>query len=222
MSISKDMKTEYQKQLHLAIQAGSADKGIELARNALDKGLVPVEFFEEIIQPVLEDLGDRFSRLEAFLPELMRGGMVVKAVQEKVLEPIIHEQSDEMASRGKIIIGTCQGDIHDIGKNMVALMLQVNGFSVVDLGTSVSSRDFIEAAKRENADIIAMSTLITPSMPFMKDVIARLDSLGLRDRFKIITGGAPVTREWANEIGADGFGEDAVEAVEACRQLMGV
>jgi methanogenic corrinoid protein MtbC1 len=222
MNLSKDMKTEYQNQLHLAIQAGSADKGIELARNALDKGLVPVEFFEEIIQPVLEDLGDRFSRMEVFLPELMRGGMVVKAIQEKVLEPIIHKQSDDMESRGKIIIGTCKGDIHDIGKNMVALMLQVNGFSVVDLGTSVSSQDFIEAAKCENADIIAMSTLITPSMPFMKDVITRLDSLGLRDRFKIITGGAPVTREWANEIGADGFGEDAVEAVEACRQLMDV
>ena len=147
---------------------------------------------------------------------------MVKAIQEKVLEPIIHKQSDDMESRGKIIIGTCKGDIHDIGKNMVALMLQVNGFSVVDLGTSVSSQDFIEAAKRENADIIAMSTLITPSMPFMKDVITRLDSLGLRDRFKIITGGAPVTRDWANEIGADGFGEDAVEAVETCRQLMGV
>jgi methylmalonyl-CoA mutase cobalamin-binding domain/chain len=120
------------------------------------------------------------------------------------------------------VIGTCQGDVHDIGKNMVALMLQVNGFRVIDLGINVETKKFIEAAKANNADIIGMSSLLTPSMPYMGDLVARLEGLGLRDQYKVIVGGAPVTPAYAEKIGADAYGSDAVNAVKMCKQLLGL
>jgi methanogenic corrinoid protein MtbC1 len=124
-----------------------------------------------------------------------------------------------------VVIATAQGDIHGIGKNMVALMLQVNGFTVTDLGTNVSTASILDAARRESADIIAMSSLLTTSLPFIKDVLARLQAAGEhvpggRGRFLVIAGGAPVTEEWSKAAGLDGFGEDAIEAVALCRNLM--
>ena len=155
-----------------------------------------------------------------FLPELIRAGLVVKAMQQEVLEPAIRQSGGESGSAGTVVIGTAQGDIHDIGKNMVALMLQVNAFKVVDLGTNVSPQAFIDAARRERADIIAMSSLLTPTLPYIKDLVKRLDSLDERKRYVLIAGGAPITRAWAQAAGLDGFGEDAVEAVAVCQDLM--
>ena len=222
MTLTDSEVQSKQEQLHQAILAGDRDVGVALARETLAAGVPPLNFFNLVINPVVEDMGDRFSRLEIFLPELMRTGMVVKAIQEEVLEPAIlaDEKSGESQSAGKVVIGTCQGDIHDIGKNMVALMLQVNGFDVVDLGTNVSARDFIDAAKREHADIIAMSTLLTTSMPFMRDTVELLEGLGLREQYALVVGGAPITRGWVEKNQIDGFGEDAVEAVQVCRQVL--
>jgi methanogenic corrinoid protein MtbC1 len=169
---------------------------------------------------VLQEIGDAFARLDVFLPDLMRAGLVVKAMQHEVLEPVIRQSGGESGSAGTVVIGTAQGDIHDIGKNMVALMLQVNGFKVVDLGTNVSPQAFIDAARRERADIIAMSSLLTPTLPYIKDLVKRLESLDERKRYVVIAGGAPITREWAQAAGLDGFGEDAVEAVAVCQGLM--
>ena len=211
-----------QEALHEAILTGDREKGVQLAKDALDSGSQPLDFFKEVVGPVVDEMGDRFSRLEIFLPELMRTGMIVKAIQEEVLEPAIIAAgtSSTEPEAGKIVIGTCQGDIHDIGKNMVALMLQVNGFQVVDLGTSVSSRDFIEAAKREKADIIAMSTLLTTSMPFIRDTVELLEGMGLREKFSLVVGGAPITQQWVDKNNIDGFGEDAIDAVKVCQQVL--
>ncbi len=202
------------------IESADTAGGVELARSALAEGMTPLGFFQTIVEPVLTDIGDRFARLEIFLPELMKAGAVVKAIQQQVLEPAIRQAGTQSISAGTVVIGTCLGDIHDIGKNMVALMLQVNGFKVIDLGTNVAPRTFIDAAKREQADIIAMSSLLTPSLPYIKDLVNLLTGFGLRDRFLVMAGGAPVTRSWAQSIGIDGFGEDAVEAVAVCRQMM--
>lgn len=206
--------------LRTAIEETDRESAVEMAREALAGGFSPLELFRKVIEPVLQEIGDAFSRLEMFLPDLMRAGEVVKAVQQRVLEPAITASGAASTVAGKIVIGTCQGDIHDIGKNMVALMLQVNGFKVVDLGTNVTPQGFLEGARREAADIIAMSSLLSPSMPYMKDLISRLEALGERDRYMVIAGGAPVTRAWTESAGLDGFGEDAVEAVEVCQNLM--
>lgn len=220
MSITPQKKLELQEQLKTAIDETDMQGSVEMAQKALVDGVTPPELFKEVVEPVLKEVGDAFARLDIFLPDLMRAGAVVKAMQTQVLEPAIQAASGESSSAGTVLIGTCQGDIHDIGKNMVSLMLQVNGFKVVDLGTNVSPQSFLEGARREGADIIAMSSLLTPTMPYIKDLVNRLVALGERDRYVVIAGGAPVTSEWAQAAGLDGFGEDAVEAVAVCQNLM--
>ncbi|MCP4167220.1 MAG: cobalamin-binding protein [Chloroflexi bacterium] len=206
--------------LRSAISAGDKTQGVELAQAALAAGASPLAFFQGVVEPVLNEIGEQFARLEIFLPELMRAGMVVEAMQKEVLEPAIVAAGGESSIAGRVVIGTCQGDIHDIGKNMVALMLQVNGFEVKDLGTNVPPRTFIDAAKQENADIIAMSSLLTTSMPYVRDLVELLDGFGLAGQFQVVAGGAAVTRDWAESTGVNGFGEDAVEAVNICRSLL--
>jgi len=206
--------------LRSAITVGDKAKGVQLAQTALDGGASPLEFFQAVVEPVLDEIGDQFARLEIFLPELMRAGMVVEAMQKDVLEPAILAGGGESSIVGRVVIGTCQGDIHDIGKNMVALMLQVNGFAVTDLGTNVAPRAFIDAAQRQQADVIAMSSLLTTSMPYIRDLVQLLEGYGLSDQFSVMAGGAAVTRDWAEANGVPGFGEDAVEAVNVCRNLL--
>jgi len=209
-----------QETLRNAITAGDKVQGVELAQTALDAGVSPLVFFQGVVEPVLGDVGEQFARLDIFLPELMRAGMVVEAMQKEVLEPAIIAETGESSITGRVVIGTCQGDIHDIGKNMVALMLQVNGFEVTDLGTNVPPRTFIDTAKQKNADIIAMSSLLTTSMPYIRDLVDMLDGFGLASQFQVVAGGAAVTKDWAESVGLNGFGEDAVEAVNVCRSLL--
>lgn len=220
MEFPEPSLAEMRTRLRGAIEALDEAGAVDLAREALASGLSPLEFFQGVIEPVLTAIGDAFSRLEVFLPDLMRAGVVVKAMQGQVLEPAIRQSGGSSTTEGVVVIGTAQGDIHDIGKNMVALMLQVNGFRVTDLGTNVATQAILDAARRENADIIALSSLLTTSLPFVKDVLARLDAAGERSRFMVVAGGAPVTAEWSTAAGLDGFAEDAVEAVAMCRGLM--
>lgn len=222
MGIEATRLNEIRAELKAAIDAGDKARGVALGRAVLAEGITPVEFFLEAIQPVLYDIGEAFARLEIFLPELMKAGMVVKALHEQVLEPAILAEAGDGAQTkaGVVVIGTCQGDIHDIGKNMVALMLQVNGFDVTNLGTNVSPRQFIDTARKLNADIVAMSSLLTPSMPYMRDLVELLKGWGLREQFLVVVGGAPITEKYARNIGADGYGADAVRAVDVCRRLM--
>lgn len=221
MSISQEKKQELQAKIREAVaDYDGAEIGVPATQQALVDGVTPIEFFQEVVSPVMEGVGNQFAKLEIFLPELMVAGMVIKQIQEKVLEPAIKATDTGSGSMGKVVVGTCQGDLHDIGKDMVSLMLQVNGFEVVDLGTDNAPQKFIDAAKNEKADIIAMSALLTPSVPYISDVSKLLEGFGIRDQFKIIVGGAAVTKRWVERNDIDGYGRDAVEAVEICRSIM--
>ncbi len=222
MSSSDEQMEAFRAELGEALATGDEARGVALARATLESGVGPTTMFLEGIQPLLYEVGKRFEKLEIFLPDLMKAAKVVKAMQRDVLEPAIRQSSEEATELGTIVLGTSQGDIHDIGKNMVGLMLQVNGFKVIDLGTNVSVQDFIKAARENKAQVIGVSSLLTPSMPYMGDLIERLKGLGLRDEFKVIVGGAPVTDAYAQRIGADAYGADAVDAVRICRRLVGL
>lgn len=204
-----------------AIHDGDEERAAALARQAVEANVSPTQIFDECIVPTLQDVGDRFSRLEIFLPEMMMAADAVKAIFG-VLEPVIKAQKSEVRTLGKIVIGTVAGDVHDIGKNMVATLLEVSGFEVINLGCDVPVSAFLRTAREQECDIIAMSSLLTTSLPYMKDLLAVIKETGEDKKFKVMVGGGPVTAEWAAEVGADGYGKDAAEAVAVARQLMGV
>ena len=198
---------------------GDDETGVEITKAAIEGGMDPLDIVQKCLVPILDDIGEQFSRLELFLPDLVMAADVAKAVKDEIREHLL-SNSDSNEAAGKVVIGTVQGDVHDIGKNIVATLLEVNGFEVFDLGNDVKPFDFIETAKKEKADIIALSSLLTTSMPYMVDVLKNLEGLGIRDQFKVIVGGGPVSEEWAKEIGADGYSTDANEAVELCKNII--
>jgi 5-methyltetrahydrofolate--homocysteine methyltransferase len=202
-----------------AIRTGEQEEAAALAQQAVDAGTHPQEIFDSCVVPVLKDVGDRFGRLEIFLPEMILAGDAAKAVMN-VLEPVMQELQAGSMALGKVVIGTAAGDVHDIGKNMVAAMLEVNGFEVINLGTDVSPQDFLKTARSEDVDIIAISSLLTTSLPYMKDVLAVLQETGEKENYLVMLGGGPVTADWATEVGADGYGKDAAAAVTAARDLV--
>lgn len=204
--------------LQVAVANGEREKAAAATKEALSAGMDPVDIFENYLVPVMDEVGEKFGRLEIFLPDLMMAADVAKAVKE-VIEPVIKDRATTGEGRACIVIGTVMGDVHDIGKNMVSLLLEVNGFRVVDLGTNVPVFDFIKAAEKEQAQIIAMSSLLTTSMPYMAELIKALEETGKRKNWKVVVGGGPVSPEWAANIGADGYGKDAREAIEVCRLL---
>ena len=166
----------------------------------------------------MQIVGDKFSTLEYCLPEVMLAADAMNAATD-ILKPHLMERH-EGDSQGIIVLGVMQGDIHDLGKNIVKIMLEASGFTVHDLGNDTPVRQFIENAEEGGADIIAASAILTTTMSYMPDITAMLNELGLRAKYMLMLGGAPVINEWAMEIGADGYGEDAVEAVEVAKRLM--
>ena len=198
---------------------GDDETGVEITKAAIEGGMDPLDIVQKCLVPILDDIGEQFSRLELFLPDLVMAADVAKAVKDEIREHLLNTAGGS-ENAGKVVIGTVQGDVHDIGKNIVATLLEVNGFEVFDLGNDVKPFDFIETAKKEKADIIALSSLLTTSMPYMVDVLKNLNGLGIRDQFKVIVGGGPVSAEWAKEIGADGYSTDANEAVELCKKII--
>jgi len=211
------MNEEYQS-LSNAIHAGDKEAGIREALALVNGGKKVPQIFIECIEPTLVDVGDRFSRLDIFLPELMNSASTVKAIQEALLPYLAGDQTQ--AKKGRIVICTVSGDLHDIGKNIVRTMLEVNGFELRDLGVDVSAANVIKAAVEFNADIIALSALMLPSLPSMKDVIDILhENPKYQDRFKVMVGGGPVSTEWAEKAGADAYGDNAVEAVKVAHAL---
>ena len=198
---------------------GDDETGVEITKAAIEAGTDPLDIVQKCLVPILDDIGEQFARLELFLPDLVMAADVAKAVKDEIREHLLNTAGGS-ENAGKVVIGTVQGDVHDIGKNIVATLLEVNGFEVFDLGNDVKPFDFIETAKKEKADIIAMSSLLTTSMPYMVDTLKNLNGLGVRDQFKVIVGGGPVSADWAKEIGADGYSNDANEAVELCKKLM--
>ena len=192
---------------------------VDAAREAVALKIDPVKAIEGGLAKGLREIGDRFERGEMYLPHLILGADAMEAAV-KVLEEHVPKEELESISRGTVVIGTVEGDIHDLGLRIVASMLRANGFKVHDLGCNTKSMDFIEKAKEVDADIIAVSSLMTTTMPFMKDLIEALEATGIRDRFKILLGGGPVSERWAEEIGADGYGRDASEAVRVAKELV--
>ena len=196
-----------------------SDAAADAARATVASNINPVKAIEEGLAKGLREVGDRFERGELWLPHLILGAEAMEAAM-KILEEHIPKEELKTTSRGTVVIGTVEGDIHDLGLRIVASMLRANGFKVYDLGCNTRSLDFIEKAKEVDADIIAASSLMTTTMPFMKDLIEALEAAGLRDRFKVLVGGGPVTEEWAKQIGADGYGRDAAEAVRVAKELI--
>ena len=212
-----DMEQFYQELLDCMMD-GDDETGVEITKAQIEAGTDPLDIVQKCLVPILDDIGEQFARLELFLPDLVMAADVAKAVKDEIRAHLLSNSSD--ATSAKVVIGTVQGDVHDIGKNIVATLLEVNGFEVIDLGNDVKPFDFIETAKKEKCDIIALSSLLTTSMPYMVDLLKTLNGLGISDQFKVIVGGGPVSAEWAQEIGADGYSNDANEAVELCKKLM--
>ena len=193
------------------------DGAREYTLKALDNKISPQEIISRSIAEGMDIVGKKFEASEYFLSELIVAGEIGKEIT-KMLEPYL--KGTEVKKLGKVVIGTVRGDLHDIGKNIVAIMLESAGFEVIDLGADVPPEKFVEAVKKEKPEIVAMSALLTVTMVEMKSVVDALKEAGIRDRVKIIVGGAPVTEEFAKSIGADGYGADAVQGVRICKAWM--
>jgi len=192
-----------------------------LAQKALDMGVDPVTALEEGLAKPLREVGDRFGTGEAFITELIAAAQAMEAGAE-VLNREITRRGATRKKVGRFLIGTVEGDIHSIGKNIVATMLNTAGFEVIDLGADVPTQTFIENVKKHRPDILGLSALMTTTMTNQREVIEALKAAGLREGLKIIVGGSPVTEDWVREIGADACGLDALSAVEASLRLMEV
>jgi len=211
-------KEELFKEAELAILNHDRDKAEEVARRGLSEGLDPVEFITQGFRNGITRIGDLFGRGEIFMPQLIAAAEAMR-VANNILTESLPESAQE--KRGKVVIGTVQGDIHDIGKFLVISLLQVNGFEIYDLGHDVEIQKFIDKALEVEADIIGTSALLTTTMTGQKTLEEKLRKDGLKDRFKTMVGGAPITQRWADRIGADAFGEDANDAVEKALRLVG-
>jgi len=193
-------------------------KIVVMANAVLDSELDLIEVIEQAMSPAMEEIGRRFHSGDMFLPELMMSAEVYEAAMN-VLRPKMLETGSNMKPMGKVVIGSVKGDIHSIGKGLAATMLKTAGLEVLDLGVDVPTFTFVEQAERMGADIIALSALLTTTMPAQREVIEALEGEGIRDKFKVIVGGAPVSKEWAETIGADGYGENAAQAVQLSKKL---
>lgn len=194
------------------------EKAEEVAKRGLSLGIDPVEFISKGFREGITKIGDLFGRGEIFMPELIEAAEAMKTANKILTESL---PDSAQVKRGKVVIGTVQGDIHDIGKFLVTSLLQVNGFEIYDLGHDVDIQKFIDTAIEVEADIIGTSALLTTTMIGQKTLEEKLRKAGLKDRFKTMVGGAPVTQRWADRIGADAFGEDANDAVEKALKLLG-
>jgi trimethylamine corrinoid protein len=200
-----------------AIVDGNIDKATAIARRGLEEGVDPLELMTNGFVPGINQVGDLFGSGKLFIPGLVKSADAMEKATAIINDAIPSEQ--ETVS-GKIVIGTVEGDMHDIGKTIVVSLLRANGFEVLDLGRDVAPQRFIEEAERFEADIIGTSTLLTTTMPVQKELEEELKNAGLREKYKTIVGGAPVTQRWANRIGADAFARDAGDGVKKVRQLL--
>lgn len=206
-------------ELTQAVIDGNRNKVVEIVNAELEKGATPQSLLTDYMIPGMLQVGDLMQEGEYFIPEVLRSAKAMKGALE-ILEPLLAEGGGA-ESVGSVVIGTVDGDIHDIGKNLVAMLLKGSGFDVNDLGVSVKADDFIEALKqKEGTVLLGMSALITPTLDEMPVVIKAVEDAGLRERVKIMVGGAPVTQEFSDEIGADGTAEDAAAAVKLAKQLL--
>lgn len=213
------MTKEILRKMTEAIVEGDDLAAAELAEEGLAAGLDPLVILEQGYFPGMQIVGEKFEKCEIWLPDII---MSAEAMTEamKVLQPQLEARSAESTSRGTVVVGTVKGDVHDIGKNIIKIMLAANGFTVHDLGKDVAPDTFINRAVELDADIIAMSALMTSTMLYMPEVVRKLKEKQLRERFKVVVGGAPVIDGWAREIGADGYAETASGCVTLLKNIM--
>jgi 5-methyltetrahydrofolate--homocysteine methyltransferase len=204
--------------MHDALLNGDAKTVVAITKEALAQGVTPDVLLNKHMIPTLDEAGRKFEANELFVPELLLIGRAMKQALE-IIRPLLAATGAKPA--GRVAIGTVKGDLHDIGKNLVASMLEGGGFEVVDLGVDVSPDKFVGAVKDKGVNVVALSALLTTTMPAMKVIIDNLKQAGVRDKVKVIVGGAPVSAEWAAEVGADAYGANASLGVEKCKELMG-
>jgi len=200
-----------------AVISGDRDKAAQLAMEAVNTGINPEEIITKGLQLGMMTVGEKFSSGEYFLPDMLMAARAMKSALE-VLQPLLAKSG--LPTLGRVVIGTVQGDMHDIGKNVVATFLGGSGFEVYDLGLNVSARQFVDAVREKKADILGLSALLTTTMPTMGQTIKDLEKAGLRSRVKVIVGGAPVTAEFARFIGADAHARDGGAAIPVCKKLV--
>lgn len=205
------------KELHEAVLNGDAKVAKAVTEQALAAGHEPLKLVQEYMMPAMDEVGRRFECNEYFVPELLLAARAMKAALE-LLRPLLAASGNEPV--GRVALGTVKGDLHDIGKNLVGAMLEGGGYEVIDLGVNVTPEQFIAAVKDKKANIVAMSALLTTTMPSMKTTIEAMKAAGVREQVKIIVGGAPITQKFAEEIGADGFSESAAGAVSAAHKAV--
>ena len=205
------------KQLYNSVVSGDAKATQTLTQQALADGVDPLKLVNEYMVPAMDEVGRRFEANEYFVPELLISARAMKAALE-LIRPLLTARGDQPL--GRVAIGTVKGDLHDIGKNLVGSLLEGGGFEVIDLGVNVSPEKFIATINEKNANIIAMSALLTTTMPAMKTTIDALKQAGVRGKVKVLIGGAPITQKYADEIGADGYSENAVGAVALAKQAV--
>jgi corrinoid protein of di/trimethylamine methyltransferase len=204
------------KKLYDAVLNGDAKTAVAVTNEALASGVDPLELVTTYMIPAMDEVGSRFECEEYFVPELLLAARAMKGALE-IIRPLLAAQGAQPVAR--VAIGTVKGDLHDIGKNLVASMLEGAGFEVIDLGADVPPQKFVDAVKERNVNIVCLSALLTVTMPMMKTTIAALNDAGVRGMVKVMVGGAPVTDQYAKEIGADGYSENAGTAVTLARAL---
>ncbi len=201
-----------------ALIEGNAPRVKSLTENALEQGISPIDIINAGLIKGMDVVGEKFRDMEISVPEVLISARAMHTSLE-ILNPLLSQHDVE--SRGTFMIGTVKGDIHDIGKNLVGMLMEGAGFEVIDLGVDIPADRFVEEAKKQNPDILGLSALLTVTMQEMGDIIEALAKAGLRDKIKVMVGGAPVTQEFADTIGADAYGEDARDAVEKAKTLLG-
>jgi len=214
------MSNDLVNQLKTAVASGDEDEAGKIAKNIVNAKIDVGKVVDEL-SVTMREVGDKFGRLELFLSDLMLAAEAMKAAMA-VFQPLLVDAKGASALKGKIVIGTVQGDVHDIGKNMVSALLTAGGFEVIDIGVEVPARQFIEKAEEADADLIAASALMTTTIPFQEEIIKILNERGIREAYKILVGGGAVTAEDAKRMGADGFAPDAAKAVEEAKKILGV
>lgn len=207
-------------QLRDAIVAIDADKAREVAQRGIDDGLDPLDMINEGVRSALDLMGERFALGDIFLPEIVLGSKAADAALG-VLEPELLRRGSSAEKLGKVLMATVKGDIHDIGKNIVTLLMKAANLEVVDIGADKAGEEILAAAKEHKVDVIGLSALLTTTMPRIKEMLELLQESGVRDQYKVIVGGAPVTQEFADVVGADGYGSDATRAVDVTKKLLG-
>jgi corrinoid protein of di/trimethylamine methyltransferase len=213
-----DLSSDLMEAISKAVMEGDRERSASLAQRVLDEGVDPVRAIEDGFVPALKRMGGLFEEGEVFLPELMMAGEAMKGAMT-VLGPAIREAGGGGGKRPVVVMGTVEGDLHEIGKNIICILLETEGFEVVDLGMDVTTEGFIEAARSRGASVLGASALLTTTMERQRELVRAVRDSGLG--VKVVVGGAPITQEWADEIGADGFADNAKDAVDLFRRSVG-